>query len=401
MSSAFHFSADSQLVGKHFAVLIPPWPGGQERALVLAIHSVSWKLPNLVKPPLTLMDAAPSARQDQLAGTCRRDLSLGRLCGMRTGLGTLPAEPAWLLGHISDLHLDGSASTENRVSTVLNRLADLRRPLDALVITGDISDSASASDYEWLRIRLGQFAAVVCVPGNHDRRPVLRSALLGQEERAGPVNAVHDIGGLTILACDSTVPGQDSGLLSDETLEWLDEALSTGRRPEPAIVAFHHPPVLLHDTYMDAMRQFGAERLAGVVRKHTRVRGILCGHAHQAVRTSFAGIPLVIAPSVAPWSRLPWEKDVTATAPPGFAVHGVTRAGEVTTHFRMIAVDVHDASADESLCVQRDAYSGFGRARPGHRCLRIVGDGQHVAGAFRGACDQCAFLSWLDADRHF
>jgi 3',5'-cyclic AMP phosphodiesterase CpdA len=227
---------------------------------------------------------------------------------------------------------------------VLERLAVLSRPLDALIITGDISNTGSTADYEWLRARLGPFAAVVAVPGNHDSRPALRGVLLGQEEHAEPINTVHDIGGLTVLACDSTVPGEDAGLLTDETVNWLDEALATAGSKGPAIVAFHHPPVLLHDAYMDAMRQFEAGRLANVLRRHTRVLGILCGHAHQAVRTSFAGIPLAIAPSVAPWSRLPWEKEMTATAPPGFAVHAVTRDSGFTTHFRMVAVDVFGLS---------------------------------------------------------
>jgi hypothetical protein len=43
---------------------------------------------------------------------------------------------------------------------------------------------------------------------------------------------------------------------------------------------FHHPQVRLHDPFIDAIRQHGEERLAGLVERHPHVIAILCGHAH-------------------------------------------------------------------------------------------------------------------------
>ena len=80
------------------------------------------------------------------------------------------SEPAWLLGHISDLHLGGRETAGDRAEAVLAHLAALHRPLDALVLTGDLSDAGQQADYQWLTTRLGRFAHVVAVPGNHDDR---------------------------------------------------------------------------------------------------------------------------------------------------------------------------------------------------------------------------------------
>jgi 3',5'-cyclic-AMP phosphodiesterase len=245
-------------------------------------------------------------------------------------------EPAWLVGHISDLHL-GREAAGDRAGAVLAELAALSRPLDVLVVTGDVSDAGQRADYQWLRTRLGEFAHVVVVPGNHDDRAALRSALLDAAAGPGPgpVNTVHDLDGLVVLGCDSSIPGESPGLLDDETLAWADTTLAEVAPGTPAVLAFHHPPILIHDQYLDGMRQFGADRLADLLSRHPRVRALLCGHIHQAVSGRFAGVPVVTAPSVAPGWHLPWETDLVATAP-GFAVPAPSRTGDLTSYFRAV-----------------------------------------------------------------
>jgi 3',5'-cyclic-AMP phosphodiesterase len=249
------------------------------------------------------------------------------------------SEPAWLLGHISDLHL-GREGAGDRAEAVLARLAALSRPLDLLVVTGDVSDAGRLTDYQWLRERLGRFAGVIAVPGNHDDRAGLRSGLLGQAANpgsgSGPVNTGHELDGLLVLGCDSSVPGEHPGLLSDETLAWADTTLTEVGLDTPAVLAFHHPPIEIDDQYLDGMRQFGADRLAGLLSRHPRVRALLCGHIHQAVSGRFAGVPVVTAPPVAAGWHLPWETDQAATGP-SFAVHAVSRSGDLTSYFRTAA----------------------------------------------------------------
>ena len=244
-------------------------------------------------------------------------------------------EPAWLIGHISDLHL-GREGAGDRTGAVLAELAALTRPLDVLVVTGDVSDAGQQADYQWLRARLGEFAHVVVVPGNHDDRSAFRSALLNAAAGPGPVNTVHDLNGLVVLGCDSSIPGEGRGLLDGETLAWADTTLAEVGPGAPAVLAFHHPPFVIDDRYLDGMRQFGAERLADLLGRHPRVRALLCGHIHQAVSGRFAGVPVVAAPSVAPGWHLPWQTDVVATAP-GFAVHTLSGSGGLTSYFRSAA----------------------------------------------------------------
>ncbi|HEX4257776.1 MAG TPA: metallophosphoesterase [Streptosporangiaceae bacterium] len=251
------------------------------------------------------------------------------------------SEPAWLLGHISDLHLGGRENAGDRAEAVLAHLAALHRPLDALVVTGDVSDAGRLADYQWLSTRLGRFGHVVAVPGNHDDRDGFRRARLGGADGnvvsgPGPVNTVREINGLVVLGCDSSVPGEDSGLLSDETLAWADTVLAEVNPAAPAVLAFHHPPVRLYDQWLDGMRQFGADRLAGLLSRHPRVRALLCGHVHQAVSARFAGVPLIATQSVAPGLRMPGEADLAYVTPPAFAVHALTESGDLTSYLRSL-----------------------------------------------------------------
>jgi 3',5'-cyclic-AMP phosphodiesterase len=145
--------------------------------------------------------------------------------------------------------------------------------------------------------------------------------------------------------CDSSIPGRDDGRLDDETLTWLEGVLTDTPPGTPVFVVFHHPPVVLHAPYVDAIRQFGADRLAGLIARHPDVAAVLCGHAHTPAATTFAGRPLLVAPGVVSTVRLPWETGTWGTdtdglvdhdLPPALAFHVLDDEGRLTTHYRVV-----------------------------------------------------------------
>ena len=149
-----------------------------------------------------------------------------------------------LLAQVSDLHIDGGERRTARTERVMGYVAGLPRPVDAVLVTGDVADHGQPAEYQTARELLRGPA------------PVL----------ACPVNQVHRLDGVTVLLCDSTVPGQDGGYLDDETIAWLDAALAAAA-DRPALVAMHHPPVTLGVPFIDDIRQAGSGRLAEVVRR--------------------------------------------------------------------------------------------------------------------------------------
>lgn len=53
-----------------------------------------------------------------------------------------------LLAQISDLHLDGTERATRRAAKTMDYLRGLPRPVDALLVTGDIADHADVSEYK-------------------------------------------------------------------------------------------------------------------------------------------------------------------------------------------------------------------------------------------------------------
>lgn len=215
-------------------------------------------------------------------------------------------EPAMrTIVHLSDSHLlGGDARLGGRfdsTSGVIAALAAVERTgirPDAIVFTGDLTDLGEPSAYRRLReivepvaARLG--APVVWVAGNHDERPALRESLLGLPATSEPVTGVWDLGGLRLIALDSTVPGWHHGDLDAAQLDWLRAELS---QPAPlgTLLALHHPPLPSHIPFFDILELRSQDAFAEVI-AGSDVRGILAGHLHYSTSGIFAGVPVNVA----------------------------------------------------------------------------------------------------------
>ncbi|WP_030246148.1 metallophosphoesterase [Streptomyces sp. NRRL S-350] len=267
------------------------------------------------------------------------------------------------IAHLSDTHLgqvhggDGGKRARRRAELVMAYLDALPGPLDGVLVTGDLTDHGLPGEYRQVAEALTSRHPVLVCPGNHDSRGPYREVLLGEAagerpaevsavSRAepsaeGPINRLHQLPGADVLMLDSSIPGRDDGLLDAETLDWLDTRLAAGRAELPALVAFHHPPVELHLPMVDGIRQFGEADLAAVLRRHPRVAALLCGHSHTAAATTFAGLPLLVAPGVVSTVTLPCEggSGISFDQPPMLAFHVLDGDGRLTTHYRVVPVD--------------------------------------------------------------
>ncbi|MEU9046237.1 MULTISPECIES: metallophosphoesterase [unclassified Kitasatospora] len=251
------------------------------------------------------------------------------------------------IAHLSDIHLgqvhrrDGGKRARRRTEQVMAYLDALPGPLDGVLVTGDLADHGLAEEYRQVAKALTSRHPVLTCPGNHDSRVPYREVLLGEPAGEGPINRLHQLPGADVLMLDSSIPGKDDGLLDEETLDWLDTRLAAGRTELPALVAFHHPPVELHLPMVDGIRQFGEADLAAVLRRHPRVAALLCGHSHTPAATTFAGLPLLVAPGVVSTVTLPCEggRGISFDHPPMLAFHVLDGEARITTHYRVVPVD--------------------------------------------------------------
>jgi Icc protein len=219
------------------------------------------------------------------------------------------SRPDHVILHLSDTHFvaDGqlydAVDSEDNLRRLFNEVeASGGRP-EAIVITGDLADKGHPVAYENLRAivdpaaeRLG--AQVVWVMGNHDDRAAFRDELLdqvhlGEQQKTAPVDRVHHVNGLRIIALDSTVPGHHYGEITDAQLDWLAEELSVPS-PHGTLLALHHPPV---PSVLDLAVLVELRDQAGLaeVLQGSDVRSIIAGHLHYSSTASFAGIPVSVA----------------------------------------------------------------------------------------------------------
>ena len=222
-----------------------------------------------------------------------------------TSISQYPA-PAHFILHLSDTHFVGdgdllhdSVDSDAKLAELFEGFAKSNARPEAIVFTGDLADTGRPDAYRRLRALVEPAAAelgaeVIWVMGNHDERGAFRAGLLDQNaEDVTPIDRVFDIGGLRIIALDSTVPGQHHGEIGDDQLQWLAKELETPA-PHGTLLALHHPPVPSPIGLIALVELRDQAKLAEVI-EGTDVRGILGGHLHYSTHSTFAGIPVSVA----------------------------------------------------------------------------------------------------------
>jgi 3',5'-cyclic-AMP phosphodiesterase len=210
------------------------------------------------------------------------------------------------VAQISDLHIKppgtlayGRVDTAKALERCVAALNAFEPTLDFLVISGDLADTPTAEEYEYLKRLLAPLKLPFAgIPGNHDDRDLMRAAFpkAAYAFPSGALNQKIEVGGLDLLLLDSSVHGRPHGELDAPTLQWLDTALASSI-DRPALVFLHHPPFVAGIWHMDRQNLQNAAELEPIIRRYPRVRIIATGHVHRATLTMFAGVPCTICPA--------------------------------------------------------------------------------------------------------
>ncbi|ALM87037.1 phosphodiesterase [Bordetella sp. N] len=269
-----------------------------------------------------------------------------------TSAQALPAAnpaPSTIFVQLSDPHIRepgrlayGRLETAPYLRAAVAAVNALPQAPEAVVLTGDLTDFGRAEEYAHLAALIAPLTSpVYLLPGNHDTREGLRAAFPGHAYLAGEgtIHYAVDIGGLRLLALDTSVPGHSHGELDDAQLEWLDQELvrCVGR---PAVIAMHHPPFATMIGHMDKIGLLaGARELESIVARHPHVERIICGHVHRPVERRFGGTIVSICPSPAHQVCLdlqPEAESAWVLEPPAFRVHAMDPDGRLVSHLKPI-----------------------------------------------------------------
>lgn len=210
---------------------------------------------------------------------------------------------------LSDLHVvpegaraSGVLDTRGLLTNAVDQLTGMRsalNPLDAVLVSGDISDDGSAESYDFARTQLERLGLpIFLVPGNHDAREPMRKAFADITDLppSGPIDWAAQVGNTQVIGLDTLVEGQGGGRLHEESLAFLTKSLTTARS-EPVIVMLHHPPILTGIRFMDAIGLANATALEAALSTQANVT-IVAGHVHGVHHGRLGGHPVITVPSI-------------------------------------------------------------------------------------------------------
>ena len=235
---------------------------------------------------------------------------------------------------ISDPHLSapsaqlyGGYAPDRAFTRVLERVAGLDPRPDFVWLTGDLVQNGRADEYaNFRRLIRGFDLPAAAIPGNHDRRDVFAAGLAGGPVAIGQGRFLHltiDGHPLRMIGLDTVAVGLVAGELCPARLDWLEARLREA--PErPTLLFMHHPPFATGIRFSDASCCADGPALAAVLARHPCVIAVSCGHVHRDVRTTWAGRPGGICPSVAwavPLDLSPHGKPRLEPQNPGFQLH--------------------------------------------------------------------------------
>jgi 3',5'-cyclic-AMP phosphodiesterase len=244
-----------------------------------------------------------------------------------------------ILAQLTDPHITigpGDAGSADALATAVEAVLALDPAPDAVLLTGDLTEHASAEEYE----RAAELLAPLSMPlhllaGNHDDADALR-AHLGAPGKAGePLQYSLQLGPLRLIACDTTVSGQDAGALGPDRLSWLESELATDRET-PTLLAVHHPPMLIGVGVLDEIGLAEADRLAlaELMAANPQVKRIVAGHVHRGATGGIGGCPVFVCPSSYLQLALDLRPDseiALVREPPCFGLH-VALETELISH---------------------------------------------------------------------
>jgi len=230
----------------------------------------------------------------------------------------------------------------------------------AVVVKGDLTASGLVDEYDaFLQCYLGTFGdRLLHVRGNHD-------AYTGRRFACEPCQEM-ELPGVTLTLLDTVIEGRDSGQLSDEQLDWLDELAA--RADRPVLVFGHHHP-WRPGSSQRLGEYFGinpedSERLVELIARRPAITGYFAGHTHRNRVRRFPETGDV------PYVEVACLKDF----PGSWAEYRVFEGGILQVH-RRLASPTALAWSEKCRSLYWGMYPSYALGRLEDRCFAIMSRG--------------------------
>lgn len=185
----------------------------------------------------------------------------------------------------SDLHLLTKSGekmcdvdTEQSFCKVLKYAFSKHHKFDLILVTGDLVQDPSQFGYQRIHQELEKHQTkTVCLPGNHDDIVLMQEFLRSEQISCDKLIPFKH---WQIICLNSKKEGTQGGYLAPEELEFLNHSL----KQEPTLntlIAVHHNSLPTGSRWLDTMTIENSDEFFLMLRHHSQVKAITCGHIHQ------------------------------------------------------------------------------------------------------------------------
>jgi len=232
--------------------------------------------------------------------------------------------------HVSRNHADEFYG-RNPVTTLKHIIAHINEyesGISAFLTTGDISHDGSQESYQFLAEQFTLLKSpVYSLPGNHDLAPSFQKTL-STCSSSTPQHVI--LGEWLIILLDSTKPGKEGGEIADGELLRMQDLLEC-HPDKHVLITMHHSPVAIASQWIDTMKIRNSERLFDILKSHSNVKAMICGHVHQAYAIQKNGIEIFGCPSTCHQFTPASNEYAIDTAAPGYRWLELSDTGRLST----------------------------------------------------------------------
>jgi Icc protein len=230
-------------------------------------------------------------------------------------------------------------NTYESLKSVVSHVTANHSDLDAVLLTGDLSQDETPESYDRLKELLAPLGHVpmYAIPGNHDDLDHMHKRLAGDG-----ICVLSDarLGTWRIAMLNSQVPGRVHGELGQEQIEGLSDSLRASG--DHTIVAIHHPPVVVNSAWIDASRCLDGEELLAVT-SNPPVKVVVCGHVHQVFESTRDGVAVLTTPSTCVQFEPDRDDFAIDDNAPGYRVFNLEQDGNWSTTVHRIEPSMETA----------------------------------------------------------
>jgi Icc protein len=236
--------------------------------------------------------------------------------------------------HLTDPHLFADRSgalrgavTYDTLQSVIEHYGHGDFSADLVALTGDIIQDDSAEAYAHCHDLLSALdLPVLCVPGNHDVRHLMRDML--PEPPFSYCDSVA-IGNWLIVGIDSCSAGRPGGKIAERELRRMEETIAASSA-EHVMICLHHPPVPMHSKWLDSVGLDNGDELLSRATSAGRVRAAIFGHVHQDYDARHDGIRLIATPSTCRQFLPRADEFAVDDRPPAYRCVGLQPDGSIS-----------------------------------------------------------------------